>query len=377
MESFLSASKAVLSKPLAYKRICIVLGNESCDLDSAVSALIQAFSEYLDGIKRKETDLAVIPLMNISEREYRVKTEVVFFMKRHNISSNLLTFRDQIDLKALKKNVETKLELVLVDHHNLPDEDIYLMDSVVKIIDHRPQDERWPWPGREIHLESVGSCATLVARNLFDKHAEIIDSQISSLLRGPILVDTCNFSKEANRATPADVEIVESLEKVGLLDLDRDKAFNELVKAKSDISELTIDDLLIKDLKVIVGIPIVGLPILVKDFLDLQEAHLESLGNFAKCKNTTIVVLMGMQLNAQKISRDIAVFSSHANRLRDKIIEALMVSTQPSLELNLIRKIHQEDGDVNLFLYEQRNLRATRKQILPIIRDTVSLECRC
>lgn len=92
--------------------------------------------------------------------------------------------RDQIDLKALKKNVETKLELVLVDHHNLPDEDTYLMDSVVKIIDHRPQDERWLWPGREIHLESVGSCATLVARNLFDKHAEIIDSQISSLLRG-------------------------------------------------------------------------------------------------------------------------------------------------------------------------------------------------
>lgn len=81
---------------------------------------------------------------------------------------------------------------------------------------------------------------------------------------GPILVDTCNFSKEVDRATPADVEIVESLEKVGLLDLDRDKVFNEIVKAKSDISELTIDDLLIKDLKVIVGIPIVGLPMLVK-----------------------------------------------------------------------------------------------------------------
>lgn len=81
---------------------------------------------------------------------------------------------------------------------------------------------------------------------------------------GPILVDTCNFSKEADRATTVDVEIVESLEKVGLSDLDRDKVFNEIVKAKSDISELTIDDLLIKDLKVIVGIPIVGLPMLVK-----------------------------------------------------------------------------------------------------------------
>lgn len=87
---------------------------------------------------------------------------------------------------------------------------------------------------------------------------------VIAIFIGPILVDTCNFSKEADRATPADVEIVESLEKVGLLDLDRDKVFNEIVKAKSDISELTIDDLLIKDLKVIVGIPIVGLPMLVK-----------------------------------------------------------------------------------------------------------------
>ena len=94
--------------------------------------------------------------------------------------------RDEIDLKALKENTKIKLEVVLVDHHNLSDEDMYLMDSVVKIIDHRPRDERWSWPGREIHLESVGSCATLVARNLFDKHPQMIDSQISSLLRGKL-----------------------------------------------------------------------------------------------------------------------------------------------------------------------------------------------
>lgn len=87
-------------------------------------------------------------------------------------------------MKALKENVEIKLEIVLVDHHNLPNEDIYLMDSIIKIIDHRPQDKRWPWTGRKVYLENVGSCATLVARNLFDKHPEVIDSQISSLLRG-------------------------------------------------------------------------------------------------------------------------------------------------------------------------------------------------
>ncbi|KOX78499.1 Epithelial discoidin domain-containing receptor 1 [Melipona quadrifasciata] len=377
MESFLSASRAAVLNLSAYKRIRIVRGNETCDLDSAVSTLIQAFSEYLDGIESKETDLATIPLMNIPKREYRVKTEVVFFFELHNIPSDLLIFRDEIDLKALMENTKIKLEVVLVDHHNLSDEDMYLMDSVVKIIDHRPRDERWSWPGREIHLESVGSCATLVARNLFDKHPQIIDSQISSLLRGPILIDTCNFAKEANRATVVDVEVTNALEKAGSLSLDRDKVFNEIVEAKSDISKLTTDDLLIRDLKITNGIPIVGLPMLVKDFLDLQESRLEGLGNFAKCRNTTLVILIGLKLDSQKVSRDIAIFSLGIDRLREKITNALTASTQPCLELNFIRKIHQENGDFILLLYEQKNLCVTRKQILPIIRHVVSLECQC
>ncbi|XP_076764576.1 exopolyphosphatase PRUNE1-like isoform X2 [Xylocopa sonorina] len=337
MESFLLKSKAALSNLSIYKRICIVLGNETCDLDSAVSALIQAFCEYLGRIKDGVADFVVIPLMNISSKEYRVKTEVVYFLKRHNIISDLLTFRDEINLEALKKNEEIELQLVLVDHHTLPDEDAYLTDSVVKIIDHRPQDEQWPWSG-------------------------------------PILIDTSNFSKEADRATPVDVEIVAALEKAGQLNLDRNKVFNEINKAKSDISELTADDLLIKDIKVTAGVPIIGLPILVKNFVDLEDS-LKSLENFAKSKNTMIIILIGLEHNSGNVHRDIAVFSLAADKLRGKIIEALTVSAQPSLELSLVREIHDEHGNFVIYIYAQRNLRLTRKQILPIIRNTVLSEC--
>lgn len=69
------------------------MGNETCDLDSAVSALIQAFCEYLDDVEGDGADLAVIPVMNVPTKEYRVKTEVVFFLKSHNIHSDLMTFR--------------------------------------------------------------------------------------------------------------------------------------------------------------------------------------------------------------------------------------------------------------------------------------------
>lgn len=78
------------------------------------------------------------------------------------------------------------------------------------------------------------------------------------------MIDTYNLSKKVDRATSMDIEIIEALEKIGSLDLDRDKVFNEIFNAKSDISELTVDDLLIRDLKETSGVPITVLPILVK-----------------------------------------------------------------------------------------------------------------
>lgn len=78
------------------------------------------------------------------------------------------------------------------------------------------------------------------------------------------MIDTYNLSKKVDRATSMDIEIIEALEKIGSLDLDRNKVFNEIFNAKSDISELSVDDLLIRDLKETSGVPITVLPILVK-----------------------------------------------------------------------------------------------------------------
>lgn len=76
-------------------------------------------------------------------------------------------------------------------------------------------------------------------------------------------MDTCNFSREADRATPTDFEVIQSLEEVGSLDTERDVVYREILSAKTDISGLTPGDLMIKDLKVVNGVPIVGFPILV------------------------------------------------------------------------------------------------------------------
>lgn len=85
---------------------------------------------------------------------------------------------------------------------------------------------------------------------------------------------------------------------------------------------------------------------------------------------------MGLDLTSEKVFRDIAVFSLATDQLKKKIIEALL-SAQPSLELTLIKEINNKDENFNLVLYEQKNVRITRKQILPIIQNTISSECQC
>lgn len=86
-------------------------------------------------------------------------------------------------------------------------------------------------------------------------------------LTGPILLDTCSLSPEAARATQTDIEMIEQLEVLANLPSTKDHRetlHSRILNAKSDISTLTPNDLILKDLKFVNGIPIPGFPILIK-----------------------------------------------------------------------------------------------------------------
>ncbi|XP_078042522.1 exopolyphosphatase PRUNE1-like [Augochlora pura] len=382
---FLTSSKKVLPHLSQYRRICVVLGNSTCDLDSAVCALVQGLYEYLDIKLGLGTGQVVIPLMNIPRKEYRVKTEVKYFFERYHISPDLLTFRDEIDLKELKNNKAITLNVVLVDCHTLSEADDFLKDSVIKVIDHRPRDPTWPWPNRDVYIETVGSCATLVAKNFLDKYLQFVNTHIATLLRGPILIDTCNMSKEAKRATPTDIQILEQLECIAHSIRDRDTEYHDLIEAKNDVSELTVDDLLIRDVKVVAGVPVVGFPILVQKFIEFHKVF-DAIYNFAKARKSRIVFLLGMQVESNKISRDIAIFSlspsedsktysyaSPAERYFHADFEELrmimFLSDDPDLELYDGNTLFDIDGKYEMLYFKQGNLSISRKQIIPLVQN--------
>lgn len=140
------------------------------------------------------------------------------------------------------------------------------------MIDHRPFDKNSNLPSDcKINIKTVGSCATLIAENIINENMISIDCM--QLLYGTIVLDTVNFSKEADKARPLDIEIVEKIEKILKIDdpvLNRLKLFDDLVKARSDVNSLNSLQILSKDLKIICNesntkiVAIPGYPILVQ-----------------------------------------------------------------------------------------------------------------
>ncbi|XP_031625962.1 exopolyphosphatase PRUNE1 [Contarinia nasturtii] len=355
--------------------VVFVVGNESCDLDSAVCAVGLAYF-YMNTTKLPEHLLIdgnrrFLPMMNINRTNLPLKTEVTYFMQQHSIDIDDLVCCNEVSSELL--NVS---KFILVDHH-IATGIVPAIDRVIKIFDHRPVDPKNAHilSDYATKIQEVGSCATLIAdeiRNVEGSFAAQDDT--INFLRGPIVLDTINFSVSADKARPLDIEINKEVEaKLGKNDNDRLKLFNDLVKARSDVSSLTALQLLSKDMKMlssvdkskIVAIP--GFPILVEDYLQ-KENVLESLRQFGDERNCDILVLMGMkELTTGGIRRDIAIVTLRESELTKKVIEKLTIENREYLQL---QDKHNDLLAVQLF--EQQNVKASRKQISPIIQKALN-----
>lgn len=78
------------------------------------------------------------------------------------------------------------------------------------------------------------------------------------------MIDTYNMSAKGGRVTAIDVDVLNKLEQLGKITSDRTEVFNKIMNAKTDVSELTIEELILKDLKITNGVPIAVFPLLVE-----------------------------------------------------------------------------------------------------------------
>ncbi|XP_030828007.1 uncharacterized protein LOC578539 isoform X4 [Strongylocentrotus purpuratus] len=352
MNDFLRKAKQASQNLSSFSKVHVVIGNEACDLDSTVSAITHAYHLSQDSDSDVE---AIIPVLNIPQDEVPLRTETTHLLPRCNIQLTDLVCKDDIDLKSI-----LNLTLTLVDHNVPADSDTWLDQYVVEVIDHRV-NSRHDDEDRVISItrEMVGSCCTLVARQILDKHLEILDHQLVKLLLGTILLDTLNLSEAAGRTTPTDEDVVTRLGNLSPR-INLQELFNEVQAAKFNISGLTTAQMLRKDFKSTsstsckVGFSSVTLPL--QDVLDRQDLE-TSLKNFCEHRFLDVNIIMTIDLEG---TRQLAIYSEDQS-LRETMEERLQGSV---LDLERI------DSNVsNLSAFDQQNRKASRKVVLPLVGE--------
>jgi manganese-dependent inorganic pyrophosphatase len=135
-------------------------------------------------------------------------------------------------------------KVVLVDH-NSPDESLAQGEELIGIYDHHKLGNPHTSEPINVRIETLGSTAALIGK-MYQEKGVILSKEIASILICAIISDTLKFTSPTT--TDEDKSVAEELNKIAQLDLD--KVAEEMFNAKSDISDISTEDLLGKDYKV-------------------------------------------------------------------------------------------------------------------------------
>jgi len=365
LTEYLAYTKDQLSNLGRFHLIRIVLGNESCDLDSTVCACIYAY--FLHSITSSDERILYLPIMNTSPATFRLRSETRWFLQE-NVSN--LIFIDDIDLNEWYE--KQKLEIILVDHHLIhPNK---FNEIVIEIFDHHTfRADAIPLKEPSaIQIENVGSCATLVAEKLLNasKSTFQMTEEIAYLLTGPILFDTLNFSSTAGKTTEKDRLIYKALREFRSANIDDQQLYRNLRRSAADITGMSIQDILQKDVKQVSGphirLVISSLPsdYTVEKFIG-QLKTMKDLDEFlAGYDNADGVIILSLETDDDQAKRQLGFYVKQYENLPP--INEYIQREEHGLEL---RERGIPINQARLKLFEQRNAQASRKQVLPVIEQ--------
>ncbi|GLJ59120.1 hypothetical protein SUGI_1493220 [Cryptomeria japonica] len=380
----------------------VVVGNEACDLDSAVSCLLMfhIVSKMSDEINGKDKSRTLyIPLLNVTRDQLESKCEVLWFLQKTlNIDKSFLTCKDDIDWVEIKKN-GIEVLVTLVDHNF--NEEFSEIGRIVEIIDHHQvQNPQWLIENQNsIRLSldtSVGSCTTLIAERLFYIYAEHhVADEILLLIYGTVLLDTICLSEKAKRFTRRDVYLLKKLDALlGSKKPARAELYKQLVEVKNSARELNFEQLMKRDLKVFKDVHGIRIGIASLFGMEAKEAlglaaNID-LDLFFRQNNYEAFIIMGLIADcdhSDSISRDLVLISANS-RLFEELCKAFQHDTSkldlapigsdsnPDPEDNIInnKRIVDSssiDGNDSIHykarIWLQRNVTSSRKVVAPLV----------
>ncbi|XP_076805288.1 exopolyphosphatase PRUNE1-like [Clavelina lepadiformis] len=365
MNSFLSNAKRSCGEFLSSFKISqstilhMVLGNNSCDLDSCVSAIVLAWFRS----QMKNGNEVYVPVVNIERKQFRTRTEIAYLLDHLNIDSRNIICIDEANVRELSNVGKGFFHLTLVDHHVLLKSIEYLQTYVKEIIDHRPQLIELP-SRIKCNISLVGSCSTLVAEEMLKNKAFSVPSVVETLLLATILIDTSNLSVDVGKSTPRDEAVVKQLSGKRTKD-ELNLLFRSVADAKFSVSGLTTEEIILKDPKWIENsletIMMSTLHLDVREFF-AREDSIDVIRNYCATHNLLAWVALAPVINQFK---PIALYCED-DEVREKIIEKLIVS-----DLLLVKTSDEDHARSDVKFLRMYNCKNTRKQVLPLINEVL------
>lgn len=342
----------------------IVCGNQSCDMDSVMSALTYAYYSYL-----KRPEQPIIPVLNIPKEDLKLRKDIIYVLsKKANISQgdNLLFFIK--DIANYKQEKKLNIHAVLVDHNKLEGEAELVVDEIVGIIDHHEdsgtsRDSIIKYHGPDI-IKVTGSCSSLItnywARQLNNDLSAMKNTVELSL--AAVLIDTNNFQykveapdEEAFRIYKSQLSPTYSLEKY----------FDEIKKEKNNLDGLSISDLLRKDYKQFeFGGYRVGMSAIVKPTSWLIEQYgadeiVHDCNEYSR--EMEVLILLTSFMEKGNFHRELVIVTKN-NQLQSQILKGI----ESPLKLEAL----QETG-FGYTVYNQKNTESSRKQVAPAVKNAI------
>lgn len=265
--------------------INICLGNVSCDMDSAIGAILLAYyqtykNDYFKDVGNYENFW--IPVINCPRSEITARIDIAFHLKTFGIDLSQLVYIDDLDLGFYSQSKNMKL--ALIDHNKLDFSQQYLNNSVVFIVDHHV-DMNEHLEAERI-LQFCGSACSQ-ALNLIFEHKldeEILTERICKFFSSAVLIDTENFrpSLKGTKWSEVDERAFLSINRVIMRDY-----FNDLINKKVDRNlniELGLDLILKKDYKTYIWKNcIAGISVVFNPLHEIMSTfHVDTLRNMIK-----------------------------------------------------------------------------------------------
>lgn len=302
-----------------------IFGHKSPDTDTITSALVMANLEKALG----NADAVACRLGSLNK-----ETEYV------------LNYFD-IEAPELIEDVEDGAEVILVDH-NSPSESVDNLENarILKVVDHHKIALETAYP-LYYRAEPVG-CTETVLFKLYKENGVEITKEIASLMLSAIISDTLLLKSPTT--TEDDIGAVKALAEIA--EIDYESYGIEMLKAGTDLSDFSIEEILDLDAKQI-------------DF-----GEVKSIVNQVNTASIPDVLEMqeDLEKGIQKIidDEDLDIFMLLITDIVNSNSEVLVLGSQSSL-VEIAYDVTLEDNHALL-----EGVVSRKKQVVPIMTETAS-----